>query len=393
MAKTVRMVGLICAAGVGKRMGLTIPKQYMTLTDKPMLVETVNALAREERLDEVIVVVAPDDAYIDTVAPAFPAGVRVLRVGGKERADSVLNGLTAAGFADDDWVLVHDAARPCVRPSETALLIDTVLGDETVAGAILAVPLADTLKLAGPDRCIEKTVPRKNLWRAATPQMFKAGDLRRALSGDLTGITDEASAIERLGLPVKLVPCRSSNLKVTEPADGTLARLLLGDKNMVPFRIGQGYDTHRLVEGRPLVLGGVTIPFDKGLDGHSDADVLLHAIIDAVLGAAGLGDIGRHFPPTDPQYKGIDSRKLLTAVMKLARQEGWEIVNCDATLVAERPKIAPYAAQIVASVAQTLGCSVSQVSVKAKTNEKMDDVGRQAGMMAQAVVLLTKVSA
>ena len=213
-----------------------------------------------------------------------------------------------------------------------------------------------------------------------------------ALSGDLAGITDEASAMERLGRPVRIVPGRTTNIKVTEPADGVLASLILGDGAVVPFRVGQGYDSHRLVEGRPLILGGVQIPFELGLDGHSDADVLLHAVTDAVLGAAALGDIGQHFPPSDPKWKGADSRVLLRAVVALARQKGWTVVNCDATIVAERPKIGPHMPAIRASLAETLGVSEEVVNVKAKTNERMDAVGRMEGMMAQAVVLMSRMA-
>lgn len=392
MTQAPKVVGLICAAGVGSRMGLGTPKQYMKFGMDAMLTHTVRALRDVSRVDEIVVVVSPTDPYIDEVSQHFPSNVRVLRCGGRERAESVVNGLINAGFDRDAWVLVHDAARPCLRPSEAARLIDEVLGDSTVAGGILAVPVADTIKRADTSHRIVETVPRADLWRAATPQMFRVHELIKALSGDLTGITDEASAMERLGRPVKVVPGRSTNIKVTEPSDAVLASLILGDSSVVPFRVGQGYDSHRLVEGRPLILGGVEIPFELGLDGHSDADVLLHAITDAVLGAAALGDIGQHFPPSDPKWKGADSRKLLKAVVALAKEKGWTVVNCDATIVAERPKIGPHMPAIRASVAETLGVSEEVVNVKAKTNEKMDAVGRMEGMMAQAVVLMSRMS-
>ena len=392
MTQAPKVVGLICAAGVGSRMGLGTPKQYMKFGMDAMLTHTVRALRDVSRVDEIVVVVSPTDPYIDEVSQHFPSNVRVLRCGGRERAESVVNGLINAGFDRDAWVLVHDAARPCLRPSEAARLIDEVLGDSTVAGGILAVPVADTIKRADTSHRIVETVPRADLWRAATPQMFRVHELIKALSGDLTGITDEASAMERLGRPVKVVPGRSTNIKVTEPSDAVLASLILGDSSVVPFRVGQGYDSHRLVEGRLLILGGVEIPFELGLDGHSDADVLLHAITDAVLGAAALGDIGQHFPPSDPKWKGADSRMLLKAVVALAKEKGWTVVNCDATIVAERPKIGPHMPAIRASVAETLGVSEEVVNVKAKTNEKMDAVGRMEGMMAQAVVLMSRMS-
>ena len=349
MSEATKVVGLVCAAGVGSRMGLGSPKQYMKFGSEAMLVHRVRALRAVERMGEIVVVVSPTDPYIDDVARHFPENVRVLRCGGRERAESVVNGLLNAGFDRDAWVLVHDAARPCLKPSEAARLIDEVLADGGVSGGILAVPVADTIKRADKSRMILETVPRSDLWRAATPQMFRVHDLVEALSGDLAGITDEASAMERL-------------------------------------------DSHRLVEGRPLILGGVQIPFELGLDGHSDADVLLHAVTDAVLGAAALGDIGQHFPPSDPKWKGADSRVLLRAVVALARQKGWTVVNCDATIVAERPKIGPHMPAIRASLAETLGVSEEVVNVKAKTNERMDAVGRMEGMMAQAVVLMSRMA-
>lgn len=389
-----KIAALICAAGVGRRMGGDRPKQYMMLAGAPMLVQTARALARVSRIDEIFVVVSPDDPYIDQASRAFPANTTVLRAGGAERADSVYGGLIASGLSRDDWVLVHDAARPCVRAAEIGRLLDEVLADDAVAGGLLAVPMADTVKRAGANRRVIETVPREALWRAATPQLFRVKDLRRALEGDRAGITDEASAVERLGLPVKVVAGRPTNIKVTNPGDEKIAELLLEDESMpsmVPFRVGQGYDSHRLVEGRPLIIGGVTIPFEKGLDGHSDADVLLHAVTDAVLGAAALGDIGKHFPPSDPKWKGADSRKLLEAVMALAKEKGWVVVNLDATVVAERPKLGPHMAVICANIAESLGVPLDAVNVKAKTNEKMDAVGREEGMMAHAVVLMTRV--
>lgn len=391
MERSVRMTALICAAGVGARMGLDRPKQYMQLGARTMLAHTAAAMACVERVDDIVVVVSPDDAYIDDVIGDFPAKTRVLRVGGATRAESVANGLAAAGWPSDAWVLVHDAARPCVRAAEVDHLIDEVLGDETVAGGILAVPMADTVKRADARRRILETVPRDDLWRAATPQLFRAGALSEALAIVGAEVTDEASAFERLGRPVKVVSGRPTNIKVTRPGDELVAGLLLGDASVMPLRVGQGYDSHRLVEGRPLILGGVEIPFEKGLDGHSDADVLLHAVTDAVLGASALGDIGRHFPPSDPKWKGADSGRLLEAVVKLAREKGWVVVNLDATLVCERPKIAPYAQAMCENVARLLGVSPDAVNLKAKTNEKMDDVGREAGMMAHAVVLMTRV--
>lgn len=391
---SVRMTALVCAAGVGARMGLDRAKQYLRLGSRTMLEHTVHAIASVERVDDVVVVVSAEDAYVDEAAAHFPAKARVLKVGGATRAETVQNGIAAAGWPADAWVLVHDAARPCLRAAEVDHLIDEVLGDDAVAGGILALPMTDTVKRADERRRILETVPRKDLWRAATPQLFRAGILSEALSAAQAAgaeVTDEASAVEHLGLAVKVVSGRPTNLKVTHPGDERIAGLILGDAAVMPIRVGQGYDSHRLVEGRPLILGGIEIPFEKGLDGHSDADVLLHAVTDAVLGAAALGDIGRHFPPSDPKWKGADSGKLLEAVVRLAKEKGWSVVNADATLVCERPKIAPHAEKMRGNVARLLGVSPEVVNLKAKTNEKMDDVGREAGMMAHAVVLMCRM--
>lgn len=390
--ETPKIVALVCAAGVGRRMGGAVPKQYLKAGRCTILAHAVRALAAVERISEILVVVSPSDEWIEEAARDFPAKARVLRAGGAERADTVLNGLSAAGWSADAWVLVHDAARPCVRPSEIGRLLDGILGDPAVDGGLLALPMADTVKRVDAAHRVIETVPRSELWRAATPQCFRVGPLKEALSGDRTGITDEASAMERLGCVVKVVEGRPTNLKVTRPGDERIAALILGENAVTPFRIGQGYDSHRLVEGRPLIVGGVRIPYEKGLDGHSDADVLLHAVTDAVLGAAALGDIGQHFPPSDAKWKGADSALLLAEVLRLAHAKGWRVVNCDATVVAERPKFAPHMPAIRARIAELLEVDADAVNVKAKTNEKMDAVGAGEGMMAHAVVLMERTA-
>ena len=215
----------------------------------------------------------------------------------------------------------------------------------------------------------------------------------KALQRSTEGVTDEASAVERLGLPVKAVSCRSANIKVTQPGDEIVAGLILGEKNMtIPnIRVGQGYDSHRLVEGRPLVLGGITIPFEKGLDGHSDADVLAHAIADALLGAAALGDIGKHFPDTDPTYKGISSIKLLEKVGELLEENHVFIENIDATIIAQKPKMAPHIPQMRKNMADALGIPESKINVKATTEEGLGFTGSGEGISSQAICLLTEI--
>lgn len=392
------IVGLVCAGGVGSRLGADRPKQYIDLNGRSMLEWSVRALLAESRVSEVVVVVSAGDGYIDEVAACFPARVRVLRTAGATRAATVLNGLMNACFAEEDLVLVHDAARPCLRPAELAHLIDSVLEDDQVVGGLLAVPLADTLKRVNRDGIVEATVPRAGLWRAATPQLFPVGVLIEALLAAGGDVTDEAGAVERLSLPVKVVRGRPTNIKVTEPADPALARIYLGNAMnqndtapAVPrLRVGQGYDSHRLVEGRPLIVGGVVIPFEKGLDGHSDADVLLHAVTDAVLGAAGLGDIGEHFPPSEERWRGADSAELLAEIVRRADERGFHVVNCDATVIAERPRMGPHRPAMRRRIAALLDVPEEDVNIKAKTNERMDAVGAGEGMVAHVVVLMEK---
>ncbi len=393
--KSVRLHGLICAGGVGTRMQADRPKQYLELHGKTMLELTVKAMAQECRLQSIWVIVSPEDPYIDEVAQHFPEKVLVLKVGGDTRAKTVWNGLLNTPFEDEDWVLVHDAARPCLRASELAHLVDTVLADDSISGGILALPMSDTVKVVNDEGIIEKTIPRDHLWRAATPQMFKKGLLLQALNDPHEGITDEASAVEALGYPVKVIAGRPTNIKVTQPMDKMIASLFLGNESMsetkLPqLRVGQGYDSHRLVEGRDLIVGGIQIPHTKGLLGHSDADILLHAITDAVLGASGLGDIGEHFPPSDEQYKNADSARLLKVIVERAHAKGWRVVNCDSTIIAERPKMGPYRPLMKEKIAQLLEIDPDAVNIKAKTNEKMDAVGQEEGMVALATVLMAR---
>ena len=334
---------------------------------------------------------APDDSQYESLGLAR-AGVAVARAGGATRAVSAGGGLAALralGARVDDWVLVHDAARCLVPPAAVRRRIEACRDD--AVGGLLALPVADTLKrstaASAHDERVETTVARTAIWGAQTPQMFRIGPLRDALRAGLAradlSITDEASAIEAQGLQPRLVRGDFENLKVTWPEDFALAeRLLRGraaqgaahadderarpetpsSRNTAamsaPFRIGEGWDTHQLVAGRPLILGGVTVPHTHGLLGHSDADALAHAITDALLGAAALGDIGRHFPDTDERFRGADSIALLVEAAARVRAAGWAPVNVDSTIVAQAPKMAPHIASMRARLAQALGLGV-----------------------------------
>ena len=395
-----RLFALVPCAGSGSRAGAAGPKQYAAVAGKPLVAHTLAALARVPRLAATLVVLSPDDRLFEVMVPGF-AGEQawVARVGGASRAETVAAGLAelqARGAMPHDWVLVHDAARCLLQPAWVDRLIDACADDEV--GGLLALPLADTLKqaLAAPAEArVSTTLPRDGKWAAQTPQMFRLGLLLPALRGAGPAVTDEASAVEAMGHHPKLVPGDYQNLKVTWPTDFALAeRLLQPPETAMPttpqLRIGEGWDTHALVTGRPLVLGGVTIPHSHGLLGHSDADALLHALTDALFGAAALGDIGRHFPDNDVAFQGADSGRLLEECARRVRAAGWQIVNVDATIVAQAPKLAPHIPAMVERIAALLGLLPGQINVKAKTAEKMGPVGEGRAIEARAVCLLSR---
>jgi 2-C-methyl-D-erythritol 4-phosphate cytidylyltransferase/2-C-methyl-D-erythritol 2,4-cyclodiphosphate synthase len=388
-----RCFALVPCAGSGSRAGLQQPKQYAAIAGQSVVAHTLAALAQVQRLAATLVVLAPDDAWFEGAAPGF-TGPRawVARCGGDSRAATVASGLAELqrrGAGPDDWVLVHDAARCLVRAAWVDRLIGACLADPV--GGLLALPVADTLKQSDGDRSAA-TIDRSAKWAAQTPQMFRLGQLQQALARPGAAVTDEASAIEALGLAPRLVPGDQENFKLTWPADFALAERLLAARaapRQAPvLRLGEGWDVHQLVTGRPLVLGGITIPHSHGLLGHSDADALLHAITDALLGAAALGDIGRHFPDTDAQFQGADSGVLLAEAARRVRAAGWAIGNIDSTIVAQAPKLAPHIPAMVARIAALLGLDAAQVNVKAKTAEKLGPVGEGRAIEARAVCLL-----
>jgi 2-C-methyl-D-erythritol 2,4-cyclodiphosphate synthase/2-C-methyl-D-erythritol 4-phosphate cytidylyltransferase len=383
-----------------------------------MLVQTISALAvLGSRTDfaGILVVLAPNDedwmsSRLDSILCNHPriasTGLRLaaVKVGGDSRSASVLAGLEliAQGCREEatemDWVLVHDAARPWVRESELNRLLE--YGLASTHGAILALPIADTVKRSeGGDVAdggrIAETVPRDGLWAAQTPQMFALGGLVKALHLHPEA-TDEASAMEHAGRFPNLVPGHRSNIKMTFEEDfvdaskDQKARSTQVMADDFP-RVGTGFDVHALVEGRRLMIGGVHIPHEKGLLGHSDADVLLHSIADAILGAAGLGDIGKHFPDTDRAYQDADSRVLLRTVVARVAGLGLRVWQLDATIIAQAPKMAPHIAAMIHNISEDTGCGL--VNVKATTTEHLGFTGRAEGIAAQASVVLRAVTA
>src|SRR5688500_6139869 len=339
---------IVPAAGRGVRLGAERPKQFLDLNGRSILQATVQALAGSGRIDQIIVAVpvpyshppAGDRPWPDIAGLGFVAG-------GARRQDSVANAF-AQSSPEASVILVHDAARPFVSPDVIARTIDAA---QTHGAAIAAIAVTDTVKQAGDtdrdgSRPIRGTLPRETIFLAQTPQAFRRDILARALAdGSSTDATDEAVLVERLGLPVHIVEGDPANIKITTAEDLARARAAALGKTRVAsglMRIGTGYDLHTLVEGRPLILAGVRIPFERGLSGHSDADIVCHAVTDAILGAAAAGDIGRLFPDTDPTWKGADSIALLKSATVLVRGAGFRVSNVDVTVIAQKPKLLPY---------------------------------------------------
>ena len=378
-----RVVAILAAGGSGSRAGLA--KQWAALGGESVLRRSARALAACEAVDALVAVVpAADLARGEAEVAGLGKPARAVP-GGAARADSVRNGLRAAVGAA--VVLVHDAARPFASAGLAARVAAAAARD---GAALAALPVTDTVKRAGPGEAprVAETLDRRALWLAQTPQGFRRELLLRAFEAagaEASAVTDECALVERLGAPVTLVPGEAGNFKITGPDDLARAQALVE----APVAMGVGYDTHRFAAGRRLVLGGVEFEGD-GLLGHSDADVCAHAIGDAILGAAGLGDLGRHFPDTDPRWKGASSLALLREIAGKAAARGWRVGNCDVTLAARRPKIAPRAEEMRARLAEALGISPGQVNVKATTGEGMGFVGREEGIAAHAVALLVR---
>jgi 2-C-methyl-D-erythritol 4-phosphate cytidylyltransferase/2-C-methyl-D-erythritol 2,4-cyclodiphosphate synthase len=379
------------AAGSGRRFGGATPKQYLELGGRRLIEFAMAPFLADARCLGVVVALDPADQFFSSLPMA--SDPRVRRVcGGDRRCDSVLAALAALDAADDACVLVHDAARPCITRADIDALLQAVAGEP--AGGLLAAPLADTLKRGDSGSHVQQTPPRKDLWRALTPQMFRLGLLREALRQALGAgrePTDEAEAVEWLGHTPRLVAGSASNLKVTTRADLQLAAAVLGQGvQTMGYRTGSGFDVHAFGPGDAVMLGGVRIPWHAGVMAHSDGDVLLHALTDALLGAAGLGDIGQHFPDTDPQWRGADSTQFVHHAVQLLAARGWQVVNADLTLMAEGPRIARHREAIRASMAAALGLATDAVNLKATTTEKLGFLGRAEGLAAQAVVLIAR---
>ncbi len=375
--RRMRTIALLVAAGRGSRFGGETPKQYLPLLGRPVLRHAAEALLREGGVEAILPVTPPGE---ESALAAMLDGLPLLPpvAGGATRQASVRQGLEALAGDPPDLILVHDAARPVVPPGTVPALLAAL---RDVPGAIPAVAVADTLKRGAEGRILE-TVPRAGLHRAQTPQAFRFADLLAAHRAATGEATDDAQLLEAAGLPVALVEGDDSNVKITWPGD--LARVEASMlARMIP-RTGTGFDVHRLVEGRPMILCGVTIPSPLGLDGHSDADVGLHALCDAIYGALAEGDIGRWFPPSESAWKDADSARFLRHAAGRIAARGGILANADVTLICERPKIAPHAEAMRTRLAALLGVPLDRVSVKATTTERLGFAGRGEGIAAQA---------
>jgi 2-C-methyl-D-erythritol 4-phosphate cytidylyltransferase / 2-C-methyl-D-erythritol 2,4-cyclodiphosphate synthase len=430
MSDAEHTAAIVVGAGSGQRLG-GVDKAFMPLAGRPLIAYSVALLESLPEIDAVCLVVSDQSV---AKAEALARQLRWKKIiavvpGGNSRQASVLAGLGAIG--PSEWLLIHDAARPLL----TAEVVRRGRGAVRRTGAaVAATPVRDTLKRvdAGEDsgaapRVLE-TVDRSELWAAQTPQVFRTALLRDAfdrIGSDAGAFTDDAAVAQAAGYDVRVFPGDARNLKITLPEDIALAEVLLAAANHPSksparspaeehqsdvaggvhpkssvqsgffqrgtFRIGTGYDVHRLVAGRPLVLGGVTVPAEVGLLGHSDADVLTHAVIDALFGACGLPDIGRHFPPGDPAYRNADSIDLLKTAVQICRESAWQAASVDSTVICERPKLAPHIDHMRQKLAGACGLLVECVNVKAKTNEGLDAIGRGEAIAAQAVILVENV--
>jgi 2-C-methyl-D-erythritol 4-phosphate cytidylyltransferase/2-C-methyl-D-erythritol 2,4-cyclodiphosphate synthase len=382
---------ILPAAGTGRRFGAALPKQYLELAGRKVIEHALAPFLADPRCQQIVVALDPGDTQFRILPSAADSRVRCV-AGGAQRCDSVRNAILQLDASEDDWVLVHDAARPCLTRADLDTLIAAVAED--AVGGLLAVPLADTLKQGSDGQRVVTTASRESLWRALTPQMFRLGPLRRALQAAQAAgrePTDEAQALEWCGHAPRLVAGRADNLKITMPADLKLAAAVLAQGSCaMSFRVGSGFDVHAFGPGDGVMLGGVWLPWNRGVVAHSDGDVLLHALTDALLGAGGLGDIGQHFPDTDPQWRGAASTRFVAHAVQLLARAGWRVVNADLTLLAEAPRVAAYRPAICQSVAAALGVPLSDVNLKATTTEKLGFIGRSEGLAAQATVLIAR---
>jgi 2-C-methyl-D-erythritol 4-phosphate cytidylyltransferase/2-C-methyl-D-erythritol 2,4-cyclodiphosphate synthase len=375
---------IIVAAGRGTRAGGDQPKQWQPLAGRRVIDWTVAAFQATPEVDRIVVVLHADD--LDRYDP--PAGVEVT-TGGAARADSVRLGLeylAQSGGSPDSSVAIHDVARSCTKPAYVSyVLYELSRGPHRAVAP--AVPVTDALWI-GQDGEVSGTQDRSGLFRAQTPQAFVLTDILEAHRAHDGPAADDVEVARAAGLPVRIIEGSEDNLKITHSGDFARAEKILG--NQMDIRLGNGYDVHRFGDGDHVVLCGVEIPHHRGLQGHSDADVGMHALTDAIYGALAMGDIGRHFPPSDPQWKGAESHTFLRHAVQMMREKGFEISNVDVTLICERPKIGPHGEAMQQALSRIMGVDETRISVKATTSERLGFTGREEGIAAQATATLVR---
>lgn len=388
------VTAIIAAGGRGARLGGDQPKQFLSLAGRPILQRSVDVFVLSDRIADLVVAVPPD--VIGNVPDYLRGRSKPIEIveGGARRQESVANAFARVPNRAD-VVVIHDAARPFVTADLIRRTVDAAFEH---GAAIAALRATDTVKRGDAYGVIVDTLPRGEIFLAQTPQAFRASVLREALTlaSGADEATDEATLAERAGHPVRLIDGDAWNMKITDADDLAMAERLIGAPALSgvdgsALRIGNGYDLHRLVAGRPLILGGVIIPFEKGLEGHSDADAVCHAVTDAILGAAGAGDIGRLFPDTDAAWKDADSLKLLEHAAAIVGAARYAVVNVDVVVIAQRPTLAPYIDAMRANLARALGIPGDRVSVKGKTNEGVGSIGAGESIAVHAVALVSKV--
>lgn len=383
-------IAIIVAAGRGVRAGGDIPKQYQIVNGTSLIRLTVQSFLNHEDVDKVLVVWNPDDKDLyEKALGDLPLLDPV--IGGQTRQQSVYFGLLALKGLYPEKVLIHDGAR-CFTPAQVISNVIEAIHLDTQTGAIPCLPVTDTVKRSTCDqKSIQSTVPRNNLWAAQTPQGFPFADILEAHGASKDkNLTDDASVFEEVGMPVTLVAGDKTNIKFTNPEDFNQHQTqgLNMEYSQNEYRVGQGFDVHRFEEGDACILCGISIPHTQKLKGHSDADVALHALTDALLGSIGAGDIGDHFPPSEAKWAGAASDKFLTHAKDLIIQKQGVITHVDLTIICEAPKIGPHKAKMKAKVAEILGIDDGRVSIKATTTEKLGFTGRREGIAAQAVATI-----
>lgn len=379
----IKRTGLILAAGRGTRAGGGMPKQYRTLMGEPILRHTIRAILASDRIDEVCVVIHPDDTdhYNHCIKTISDKRLQPPTLGGTTRSKSALNGLRAC---TSEQVFIHDGARPMLPLAALERIIDSM---ESNRAAFLALPVTDALWQVIDGQAVS-ALPRDTIWRGQTPQAFYLQDILAAHEATKHSADDDVALARLAGIDVVSVLGSELNMKITQPQDFALAERLLG--KTMDIRVGNGFDVHKLGDGDHVIICGIKIPFNHSLIGHSDADVGMHAITDAIFGAIAQGDIGQWFPPSDMQWKGVSSDIFLKKSVEVAVSKGFYISNIDCTILCEQPKIGPHSDAMRHALAQITGVDIDRISVKATTTETLGFTGRGEGIAAQATATLVK---